>query len=51
MEKQWYLSKTIWTAVFIGVAGIVEAFGYPIPEVVYSVAAAIGIYSMRTAIK
>lgn len=47
--KKWYLSKAIWGAIFLAAAGIAEAFGITIPEVIYAVAAALGIYGIRVA--
>jgi len=47
--KKWYLSKAIWGAIFVGVAGVLEAFGIVIPPYVYAIAASIGIYGIRKA--
>ena len=49
MNKTWYTSKAIWGAIFIGVAGVVEAFGVSVPEVAYTLAAALGLYGIRDA--
>ena len=47
--KKWYLSKAIWGAIFIAIAGVAEAFGVVIPPTVYAIAAALGIYGIRVA--
>ena len=47
--KNWYKSKAIWTAVASGVIGVLLAFGVAIPEWVYAVLAALGLYSLRVA--
>ena len=51
MNKSWYMSKAVWGAVFLGLAGIAEALGVAIPEVVFTLAGALGIYGVRDAIK
>ena len=48
MKKKWYKSKAILTAIFVGVVGVVEAFGISIPPLVYQLAGAFGLYSLRT---
>jgi len=50
MKKEWWKSKTIWTAIFAGITGIVSAFGVVIPDLVYQLAIAFGIYAVRDAI-
>ena len=51
MNKDWYKSKTIWSAVIIAGVGICQAFGVELPfEVIYSLAGAFGIYGIRDAI-
>lgn len=48
-KKPWYKSKAIWVAVIAGVIGVVQAFGVPIPECVYVILGAFGLYSLRKA--
>jgi hypothetical protein len=38
MSKTWYTSKAVWGAIFLGVAGVAEALGVAIPEVVFTLA-------------
>lgn len=47
--KFWYQSKAIWTAIIVGVLGVVDAFGVPIPKELYTILAAFGLYSLRVA--
>ena len=49
-DKAWYKSKTIWTAVIVCVASIVGEFGIEIPQSVYGVLAALGLYGVRDAV-
>jgi hypothetical protein len=49
-DKQWYKSKTIWTAVVVCVASIAGEFGIEIPQSVYGVLAALGLYGVRDAV-
>ena len=49
-DKAWYKSKTIWTAVIVCVASIVGEFGIEIPQSVYGVLAAFGLYGVRDAV-
>lgn len=52
--KKWYESKTIWTAVVAAALGIIQAVGQTtghtivIPNWVYDVLGAVGLYSLRT---
>jgi len=50
MEKPWYKSKTIWTAVIGGVLGVLHAFGVVVPEWVYTILIAFGLVAVRDAI-
>ncbi len=51
MEKAWYMSKTIWAGVIIGVYGIASYFGVDLPkELIISIASALGIVGIRSAI-
>jgi hypothetical protein len=52
--KEWWKSKTIWTAVVTALLGVAQAVGqqtgHPlqIPSYVYEVLAGLGLYSLRT---
>jgi hypothetical protein len=55
-NKKWYQSKTIWVAVVTAVLGLYTAIGAvvhlpPIPEWIYTLLAALGLYGLRTAEK
>lgn len=52
--KPWYQSKTIWTSIVVSLIGIYNAIGVakglpPIPEWIYTLLGAIGIYTRATA--
>jgi hypothetical protein len=47
--KPWYKSRTIWTAIAIVGFGILETFGYPVPNQVYTSLVAMALYSLRRA--
>ena len=49
-DKAWYKSKTIWTAVVVCAASIAGEFGIEIPQSVYGVLAALGLYGVRDAV-
>jgi|TARA_B100001964_G_scaffold95209_1_gene106682 hypothetical protein len=49
-DKSWYKSKTIWTAVVVCAASIAGEFGIEIPESVFGVLAALGLYGVRDAV-
>ena len=49
-DKAWWKSKTIWTAVVVCVASIVGEFGIEIPQSVYGLLAAFGLYGVRDAV-
>ena len=49
-DKQWWKSKTIWTAVAVCVSSIAGEFGVEIPESVFGVLAALGLYGVRDAV-
>lgn len=50
MDKPWYKSKTIWTAIVAAGIGVAQAFGVMIPVWVFSILGALGLYSVRAAI-
>jgi len=50
-DKEWYKSKTIWTAVSIMVCGVAMGMGYVIPEWTYTALAGFGLYGVRDAFK
>ncbi len=49
-DKAWWKSKTIWTAVVVCAASIAGEFGIEIPESVFGVLAALGLYGVRDAV-
>ena len=51
-DKAWYKSKTVWTSVFAGVVGVLQAVGVveAVPEVVWTLLAAFGLYGVRDAV-
>ena len=49
-NKKWYKSKTIWTAIVVCVVSIAGEFGIVIPESVFGVLAALGLYGVRDAV-
>jgi hypothetical protein len=49
--KEWYKSKTVWTAIITGVLGVIEALGLNIPNEVFVFLGSFGLYSLRTATK
>lgn len=57
VDKEWYKSKTVWTAILGVVIGAIQpissAFGHPIviPSWILEVLAGMGLYGLRTADK
>jgi hypothetical protein len=50
MNKEFYKSKTIWTAaITFAIAIITSGFGITIPAEVYAMLGAAGLYSLRVA--
>ncbi len=51
-DKAWYKSKTVWTSVIAGVVGVLQAVGVveAVPEVVWTLLAAFGLYGVRDAV-
>ena len=51
-DKAWWKSKTIWTSVIAGVVGVAQAAGVieAVPEVVWTLLAAFGLYGVRDAV-
>ena len=51
-DKAWYKSKTVWTSVVAGVVGVLQAAGVveAVPEVVWTLLAAFGLYGVRDAV-
>mgnify|MGYP001146292755 FL=1 len=51
-DKAWWKSKTIWTSVVAGVVGVAQAAGLieAVPEVVWTLLAAFGLYGVRDAV-
>ena len=50
MKKKWYQSKTVWTAIYVGLRGVALSLGIVIPPVVDQLAIAFGIYAVRDAL-
>lgn len=49
--KPWHQSKTIWSAVGITIFGLIDTFGFNVPEAVYTSLVALAIYSLRVSKK
>jgi len=50
-DKVWYLSKTVWSAIVIaGIAIYTTYTGQPVPEFIYPLAGAFGLYGLRDAV-
>ena len=51
-DKAWWKSKTIWTSVVAGAVGVLQAAGVveAVPEVVWTLLAAFGLYGVRDAV-
>ena len=51
-DKAWYKSKTVWTSVIAGAVGVLQAAGVveAVPEVVWTLLAAFGLYGVRDAV-
>ena len=50
-DKEWYLSKTMWTAIVMALFAIYTAYtGQPIPEFIYPLLGAIGLVGIRQAV-
>lgn len=49
MIKKWYESKTMWAAVFAAVVAIANAVGIALPNELYIIAGALGLWGIRTA--
>jgi|TARA_R110002074_G_scaffold99089_3_gene214175 esterase/lipase superfamily enzyme len=51
-DKDWWKSKTVWTSVIATAVGILQAAGVveAVPEVVWTVLASFGLYSVRDAV-
>ena len=49
-DKAWWKSKTIWTAVVVCAASNAGEFGIEVPESVYCILAALGLYGVRDAV-
>ena len=51
MNKEWYKSKTVWSAIVMGLVGVAQAAGCEIPEYAFAMLASVGLYGIRSAIK
>lgn len=49
IDKKWYESKAVWVAIIAAVIGIAQALGVAIPNEVYAVLGALGLYGLRKA--
>ena len=49
-KKEWYKSKTIWTSFVVCAVSGAGEFGVVIPESVFGVLAALGLYGVRDAV-
>ena len=51
-DKVWWKAKTVWTSVIVGVVGVLQALGAieTVPEVVWTLLAAFGLYGVRDAV-
>jgi|TARA_B100000959_G_scaffold138125_1_gene145214 hypothetical protein len=49
-NKEWYKSKTIWTSIVVCAVSVAGEFGVVIPESVFGVLAALGLYGVRDAV-
>lgn len=49
VKKNWFLSKTMWVAVIAAVVAVLQAMGIAIPNEVYGVLGALGLWGLRTA--
>lgn len=45
--KDWYKSKAVWSAIALGVVGILNAVGIMVPDYVIQILTALGIYGIR----
>ena len=50
MKKDWYKSKTVWTAIVGACLAIAQAVGLEVPSMVYGLLGAFGLYSLRDAV-
>jgi len=51
VNKNWYKSKTVWCSVAVASIGIYQTVsGQPVPESVYAILAAFGLYGVRDAV-
>ena len=49
-DKSWYKSKTIWTALAVCAVSVAGEFGIVIPESVFGILGALGLYGVRDAV-
>jgi len=51
-DKAWWKSKIVWTSIVAGVVGVAQAAGLieAVPEVVWTLLAAFGLYGVRDAV-
>lgn len=51
MNKEWYKSKAMWSALVVAVLAVLDAVGVPVPKEVYVFLGALGLAGVRHAQK
>ena len=51
MEKNWYRSKTVQSAIAMALLALAQMFGVVIPNELYVIAGSFGLYGFRDAMK
>ena len=49
-DKKWWKSKTIWTAIVVCITSVAGEFGFEVPQSVFGVLGALGLYGVRDAV-
>lgn len=51
IDKEWYKSKTVWSAVALGLIALAQVFSVELPyDVIITLCGAFGLYGVRDAI-
>lgn len=50
-SKLWYRSKTVWAAGAVAGVAVLQSFGVQVPNELYALLGALGLYGIRTADK
>lgn len=51
IDKEWYKSKTIWSAIALALIGVAKAYGLELPyDAIVTLCGAFGLYGVRDAI-